>query len=168
MIDSALPHWANSKSKLPTDARRDAESLLQHYSFDLGNRPLQIVLAEWQSHFSYVWIRIAVIEALYLGRYKAISVEQILRQWDRRQRPVTHFGYEFEHLVCDRVPRDLSHVETDGPFTPRTIGWFPEHIPGWITLAKRIQAERLQIEAEISSERAVEGSIASGLAQRDA
>jgi hypothetical protein len=152
MTYSALPHWASSQPNSQMDERRDAEALLQHYSFDLGNRPLQIVLAEWQSHFSYAWIRMAVIEALYLGRYKAISVEHILRQWGRRDHPVTHFGYEFEHLVCDRVPKNLSGIESDGIFGLRSSGWFPDHVPGWIALARRIQAERLQAKQKISEE----------------
>jgi hypothetical protein len=152
MTYSALPHWASSQPNPDTDERRDAEALLQHYSFDLSNRPLQIVLAEWQSHFSYGWIRLAVIEALYLGRYKAVSVEQILRQWGRRDNPVTHFGYEFEQLVCDRVPKNLSNSERDELFGLRSSGWFPDHVPGWIALAKRIQAERLTAKQKILEE----------------
>jgi hypothetical protein len=152
MTYSALPHWASSQPTPTENDRRDAEALLQHYSFDLSNRPLQIVLAEWQSRFSGAWIRLAVIEALYLGRYKAVSVEQILRQWGRRDNPVTHFGYEFEHLVCDRIPKNLSSPQSESLFVVRSSGWFPHHIPGWITLAKQIQAERLQSRPKTSEE----------------
>jgi hypothetical protein len=152
MVYQTLPPWATVQPKPDSLTKRDAEALLQHYSFDLGNRPLQVVLAEWQTIFSLDWIKLAVIEALYLGRYKAVSVEQILRSWVRRKQPVPHFSYEFEHLVCDRFPRVLlQDSETKnknldaGAIAPlERLGWFPEHVPGWMTLAKQIQAERLQ------------------------
>ncbi len=150
MIYQTLPAWATAQPKPDNLIKRDAEALLQHYSFDLGNRPLQVVIAEWQTIFSLDWIKLAVIEALYLGRYKAVSVEQILRSWVRRKQPVPHFSYEFEHLVCDRFPRALlqpseSTKNSSDSIAPlERLGWFPEHVPGWMTLAKQIQAERLQ------------------------
>ncbi|MCX5962929.1 MAG: hypothetical protein NT070_07200 [Cyanobacteria bacterium] len=146
MIYQTLPAWTSTQPNPESLTKRDAEALLQHYSFDLGNRPLQVLLAEWQALFSLDWIRLAVIEALYLGRYKAVSVEQILRQWVRRNQPATHFSYEFEHLVCDRFPRTLlpdTGLINNNPAISR-LGWFPEHVPGWMVLAKRIQAERLE------------------------
>ncbi len=152
MVYQTLPAWTHTRPDQINLTKRDAEALLQHYSFDLGNRPLQVLLAEWQALFSLDWIRLAVIEALYLGRYKAVSVEQILRQWVRRDQPATHFSYEFEHLVCDRFPRPLlpdtnGLISTNPTIYPR-LGWFPEHIPGWMVLAKRIQAERLEALAK--------------------
>ncbi len=149
MIYQTLPAWTSAQPNPENLTKRDAEALLQHYSFDLGNRPLQVLLAEWQALFSLDWIRLAVIEALYLGRYKAVSVEQILRQWVRRNQPATHFSYEFEHLVCDRFPRTLlpdTGLINNSPETSR-LGW-SEHIPGWMVLAKRIQAERLEALAK--------------------
>jgi hypothetical protein len=155
MVYQAVPAWANAQPNPENLTKRDAEALLQHYSFDLGNRPLQVVLAEWQAVFSLDWIKLAVIEALYLGRYKAVSVEQILRSWMRREQPLPHFSYEFEHLVCDRFPRTLlqpptsQNVEPSGAIAPlEHLGWFPKHIPGWITLAKQIQAERAHALAQ--------------------
>jgi hypothetical protein len=150
MVYQTLPSWATAQPKPDNLTKRDAEALLQHYSFDLGNRPLQVVIAEWQTIFSLDWIKLAVIEALYLGRYKAVSVEQILRSWVRRKQPVPHFSYEFEHLVCDRFPRALLQTSestknsSDAIAPLERLGWFPEHVPGWMTLAKQIQAERLQ------------------------
>jgi hypothetical protein len=151
MLYQTLPAWAKSQPNPENLTKRDAEALLQHYSFDLGNRPLQVVLAEWQAMFSLDWIKLAVIEALYLGRYKAVSVEQILRSWVRRKQPMPHFSYEFEHLVCDRFPRTLlqapakNEFVNEGTIAPlASVNWFPDHVPGWMTLAKRIQAERIQ------------------------
>lgn len=88
-----------------------AESLLKHYSFDLGGRSVQELLSHWQTHYAPQWIRLAVIEALYQGRYKAISVDEILKIWRRRRHPTPHFSGEFERLVGDRFPRNLLSTE---------------------------------------------------------
>ena len=85
-----------------------AVDLLTHYSFDLGTDSANQLVDRWLNHYSASWIRWAVIEALYQGRYKAISVDQILQLWHRRQHPCYHFSYEFERLVCQKFPRNLS------------------------------------------------------------
>jgi hypothetical protein len=83
-------------------------SLLTAYCFDLrGLAPTQII-NEWLGSFSALWIRLAVIEALYLGRYKAISVEHLLQSWDVRGQPNLHFSAEFEQMVSQRLPKSLS------------------------------------------------------------
>lgn len=78
-------------------------ALLIHYSFDLGGYTASEIVARWLKHYSANWIRLAVIEALYQGRYKAISVEQILTFWSRREQAVYRFRQEFERLVCNDV-----------------------------------------------------------------
>ncbi|CAA9306058.1 hypothetical protein AVDCRST_MAG94-687 [uncultured Leptolyngbya sp.] len=93
----------NSTERSP-DAAVSAASLLHHYGFDLGGDTLAPLLAVWRAQYPDAWIRLATIEALYQGRYKAISVEQILALWQRRSQPVYHFNHEFERLVCDRLP----------------------------------------------------------------
>ncbi len=93
----------NSTERSP-DAAVSAASLLHHYGFDLGGDTIAPLLSVWQAQYSDAWIRLATIEALYQGRYKAISVEQILALWQRRSQPVYHFNHEFERLVCDRLP----------------------------------------------------------------
>jgi hypothetical protein len=65
------------------------------------------VLIAWATDYSVQWIRLAIIEALYQGRYKAVSVEQILQQWQRRGNAQPHFDTAFEKLICDRFPRNL-------------------------------------------------------------
>jgi hypothetical protein len=84
-----------------------AANLLRHYSFELGYTTIDELLAVWCGRYPTNWVRLAVIEALYQGRYKAISVEQILEFWQRRGQPVYHFNHEFERLVCHNFPRDL-------------------------------------------------------------
>ncbi|WP_008318523.1 hypothetical protein [Leptolyngbya sp. PCC 6406] len=101
---------------------RDVEQacrLLQEYSFELGGcRPADLVNL-WQHHLEAdpSWIRAAVVEALYQGRYKAFSVEQILRLWKRRGYPIRHFNHDFERVVFGPVDPNLS------PYTLPTGGW---------------------------------------------
>jgi hypothetical protein len=84
-----------------------AEDLLHYYSFDLGPQSATIVLQRWAETYSVQWIRLAIIEALYQGRYKAVSVAQILQLWQRRQQAQPRFDPEFEKLICEKLPRKL-------------------------------------------------------------
>lgn len=86
-----------------------AAALLTHYSFDLGGHTTEQLMNQWQGRYQANWLRLAVIEALYQGRYKAISVTQILALWSRRGQPIYHFNHEFERLIC----RKFSNTFTD-------------------------------------------------------
>ncbi len=104
-----MTELVKGSTDLSNDAAADyAADLLRHYSFDLGEYTVEQLLSYWLGQYDSNWIRLAVIEALYQGRYKAISVEQILALWQRRGQPSYHFNHEFERLVCDRLPRNLS------------------------------------------------------------
>lgn len=84
-----------------------AAALLIHYSFDLGSYSASELIDLWLKDFSARWVCSAVIESLYQGRYKAISVEQILSFWQRRGIASYHFNHEFERLVCGNLPQTL-------------------------------------------------------------
>jgi hypothetical protein len=84
-----------------------ARSLMDSYAFDLGRENAENLLEYWLDMYHANWIRLATIEALYLGRYKAISVEQILNVWLRIGTPNPHFTYEFERLICRKLPKHL-------------------------------------------------------------
>lgn len=79
-----------------------AAELLDYYSFDLGGYAAAELIHDWLAGYTAQWIRTAVIEALYQGRYKAISVEQILALWARRGHPIHHFNHEFERIICGK------------------------------------------------------------------
>lgn len=114
----------------------DVTDLLTRYSFDLGGSTVERLVNSWLHHYPTQWLRLAVIEALYQGRYKAISVEQILNLWQRRGRSLYRFNHEFERIVCGRFPSYSSHgrsaalnsvqakpfrqpaVQSSGPSTP--------------------------------------------------
>lgn len=83
------------------------EVLIKNYGFDLDGETPQTIAAGWLEKYEASWVRLAIIEALYLGRYKAISVEQILNLWCRRGQPKFHFTHEFEQLICRRLPKGL-------------------------------------------------------------
>ena len=53
------------------------------------------------------WVRLAVVEALYQGRYKVVSVKQILDIWRRRGKIVSHFNREFEAIVTVPLPEGI-------------------------------------------------------------
>ena len=87
----------------------EASALLQYYSFDLAGSSTDHLIAGWRQTYEASWIRAAVIEALYQGRYKAVSVEQILVFWLRRGQPLRHFNHEFEQIVCNQFGRQQNY-----------------------------------------------------------
>lgn len=94
-------------TELTTNFAADqALELLTGYGFELKGYPASILVYKWLNHYRASWIRLAVVEALYLGRYKAISVEHILAGWLRRGQPNFHFSHEFERLICETFARD--------------------------------------------------------------
>lgn len=100
-------------SKLALDVVADAAALLlANYSFDLGRYKAAELVEQWLSSYQADWVLLAVIEALYQGRYKAKSVEQILTIWTRRQQPLYHFNQEFEFLICRKLPAHLTAAFT--------------------------------------------------------
>jgi hypothetical protein len=93
----------------------DTTNLLTHYGFDLGGYSVEQLLDRWLRNYPVSWLRPAAIEALYQGRYKAVSVEQILTLWRRRGQPLQHFNHEFERILCSRLPHTLMHIAMSKP-----------------------------------------------------
>ena len=63
-------------------------------------------------------MHLAIIEALYQGRYKAVSAQQILTLWLKRNHPSYHFNMEFERLICNKLPEDLRWNNSLPPLPP--------------------------------------------------
>lgn len=82
----------------------EAIALLKYYGFDLADEVAETFVTRWSAIVPASWVRLAILEALYQGRYKAISVAQLLSLWQRREAPFQHFNFEFERLVCHRLP----------------------------------------------------------------
>lgn len=87
-----------------------ATALLTHYSFDLSGYSASELIKRWQTNYPIDWLHIAVIEALYQGRYKAVSVQQILNFWQRRGQATYHFNMEFQRLICSKFPESLTSI----------------------------------------------------------
>jgi hypothetical protein len=85
-----------------------AVALLKHYGFELRGYTAEELVNLWLKNHSAHWIRLGVIEALYQGRYKAVSVEQILAVWARRGQPIYRFNHEFERLISRKLPQKLA------------------------------------------------------------
>jgi hypothetical protein len=95
-------------------------ALIQYYSFDLGDYSIDDLVKLW-CEYDPIWLRLAIIEALFRGRYKAVSVDQILSFWQRRGEPYCRFSHEFERLVCadfvslPSVPRKVTYTSYKAP-----------------------------------------------------
>lgn len=95
-----------------------AKALLIHYSFDLSGYSAGELIKRWQANYPVDWLHLAVIEALYQGRYKAVSVQQLLIFWQRRGQAIYHFNMEFERMICSKFPENLTSGST--PVLPPT------------------------------------------------
>ncbi|WP_248277537.1 hypothetical protein [Brasilonema sp. UFV-L1] len=111
--DVSLPEAQSQMFTSNLDTSADlAIALLTHYSFDLGGYSASELVNLWQKQYPGNWLHLAVIEALYQGRYKAISVQQILTCWQRRGQAIFHFNMEFERLICSKFPQSLTALPT--------------------------------------------------------
>jgi hypothetical protein len=110
--------------QLHKSALKATANLLTYYSFDSGNRSPDKVLDKWLTRYPLSWVRLALIESLYQGRYKAISVEQILALWQRKGEPSYHFSSDFENLVSENLPKVCFSQVPEAPKEPigRKIG----------------------------------------------
>jgi hypothetical protein len=102
-------------SATDTNAREITIRLMRYYNFDLDGQTAEHQVDQWLNQYPSRWLQPAVVEALYQGRYKAISVEQILTLWCRRDRAFYHFNGEFERIVCSQfseigLSESLSHA----------------------------------------------------------
>jgi hypothetical protein len=100
------------------DPRQDIEQvrdLLEQY-FDLGSRESDAAMTDWLQQYELLWIHSAILEALYQGRYKVLSIESILRLWGRRGQPLRHYNREFESIISGQrmlFPSPLAVGEPD-------------------------------------------------------
>ena len=90
----------------------DAAAFLNQYGFDLGGKSPQEWMEEWKRAFPQSWVASALVEALYRGRYKAVSVQQLLVMWQSRGTPCLGFGLDFGRKVWpDGIERLQSGLE---------------------------------------------------------
>ncbi|MFK8184322.1 MAG: hypothetical protein AB8B99_13200 [Phormidesmis sp.] len=95
---------------------QQAAVLLEGYHFELGHHDARQWVSLWLESYRANWIRDAVIEALYQGRYKSFSVKQILEMWQRRGQPIRHATHDFEAAVC----REFGEIRL-APIPPQNL-----------------------------------------------
>ncbi|MDJ0900527.1 MAG: hypothetical protein QNJ55_17130 [Xenococcus sp. MO_188.B8] len=103
-----------------------AIALIKSYSFDTNSNSTEQLVQKWLKSYQGTWVRLAAIEALYLGRYKAVSIEQIMEVWSRIGTPNIHFTEEFEVLICSKLPQhlivsDSSLIATEASLVGKTV-----------------------------------------------
>ncbi|ABW30161.1 hypothetical protein [Acaryochloris marina] len=79
--------------------------LLTYYCYEAESQAQDSLLDRWLGDYSPEWVRLALIESLYRGRYKTISVGGLLADWKRKGQPLYHFNREFEALICHKFPQ---------------------------------------------------------------
>jgi hypothetical protein len=86
-----------------------AVTLLSYFSLEPDQYPQPLtkarLLNRWLQTYPQEWVRCALVESLYQGRYKTYCVEQILALWHRRGQPIHHFNHEFETMICSNLPQ---------------------------------------------------------------
>jgi len=73
----------------------DAIHFLISYRFALEEVSAPVWVESWQQNYPTAWIPLGLLEACYQGRFKAASVDQILRSWQRVGSPRIHFDTDF-------------------------------------------------------------------------
>ena len=93
----------------------EIETLLIYYSFETKESGYDALIHNWLTLYSPHWIRLAVLEALYLGRYKIVSIEQILVYWLKKGNYNLRFNHDFECLICRNIAKKLTNKTTIQP-----------------------------------------------------
>ena len=86
-------------------------ALLICYGFEIKGQTTDKIVEGWLKKYTPIWLRLATIEALYLGRYKTVSVEHILNSWLRKGNAAYHFNHDFERLICRKLPDYLQNIK---------------------------------------------------------
>ena len=93
-------------SELGREAQQ-AITLIKSFSLELEQYSPESQVLYWLHQYRAPWIRDAIIEAVYQGRYKIISVDHILAIWQRRGQPVCHFTSGFEQVISAQLGTQL-------------------------------------------------------------
>jgi len=116
-----------------TNTIDEIQLLLAYYSFELKEHNYEIIMKNWLEKYSPQWIRLAVLEALYLGRYKIVSIEQILSSWQKRGNYTLRFNHDFETLICRNLPHkstpENSLLKSSTSKTAESIREFKPNLP---------------------------------------
>lgn len=93
----------------------DPSGILRSYGFEMDESRQDVVLADWEQQFGREWMLLALLEALHQGRYKLMSIGQILRCWERRGQPRLSFDREFQRMVLAEDWQPIVTPVSDAP-----------------------------------------------------
>ncbi len=88
-------------------------ALIVRYGFDLGGQSAAAVVRAWSCKYDPSFLSLAVIESLHLGRYKVVSIEQVLNGWQRRGQATPHFSPEFAKMISGAEYPAISVITED-------------------------------------------------------
>ncbi|WP_310490365.1 hypothetical protein [Chamaesiphon sp. VAR_69_metabat_338] len=78
--------------------------VIKTYGLALEEDRVEAMLITWFQTYDSTWIAKAIVESLYRGRYKLISVENILKDWQRIGKPRYNFTPEYEREIFQNIP----------------------------------------------------------------
>lgn len=85
-------------------------ALINYYSFDLEKYTVKELIIKWSKKYPHFWLPLAVLEAIYQGRLKAVSVEKILDLWQHNGVANYKFDREFGNLVSNNILTDFEEI----------------------------------------------------------
>jgi len=135
--------------------RENIKTLLDSYSFDTNQCSIEFLLDDWLENYKLEWIYLATIEALYLGRYKVVSIKQILTIWERLGTPKTHFGGDFERFIGRDLPKHDPANQINEPELSTTSSDCLEKIEEQEPLHQNFDSEETVTDEVTSSEQSL-------------
>jgi hypothetical protein len=79
------------------------------YGLELDEHQVDTITSAWLKTYDRDWIIKAIVESLYRGRYKIVSVDKILKDWHRLGQPRYNFTPEYEREILQTLP-DLTNL----------------------------------------------------------
>jgi hypothetical protein len=79
-------------------------TIIDRYGLALDGHQVETIIATWLQKYDAAWIIKAIVESLYRGRYKIVSVDNILRDWARMGKPRYNFTPEYEREILQKLP----------------------------------------------------------------
>jgi hypothetical protein len=79
--------------------------IIQIYGLELDCDRVDTFLVTWFEQYDSAWIFKAIVESVYRGRYKIVSVDNILKDWQRIGQPRYNFTPEYEREIVHKIPQ---------------------------------------------------------------
>ncbi len=83
-------------------------TVIKQYGLDLDGNQVDNIIMAWFQEYDPAWIIKAIVESLYRGRYKVKSVDNILKDWQRRGNPLYQFTPDYEREILHSLPAMLA------------------------------------------------------------